>query len=117
MNRKLLLPALLPAILVIGVAGCVTPREGRRWEFVGRPIHVQAASGQVSTLFLRPDGSVEARFGEQRTAGRWDFTNGNLCYTWGGSFRECWPHTAPFVPGRTETVRSDRGNVVRVTME
>ena len=115
MDRKFLFPLLL----VAGLAGCVTPREGPRWEFVGRPLRVQAASGQVSTLFLRPDGTVEARFGENRLAGTWDFRGGNLCYTWpsANNLRECWTHNAPFVPGRTETIRSDRGNVVRVTME
>jgi hypothetical protein len=112
MPRKLL----IAVAVVAGLGGCVTPRGGPLPEFVGRPIRVETASGQASTLFLRPDGTVEARFGEQRTSGSWDFRDGNLCYTWGGNFRECWPHTAPFYPGRTETVRSDRGNVVRVTL-
>jgi hypothetical protein len=115
MNSKLLLPLLLAA----GLAGCVTPRDGPRWEFVGRPLHVETASGQASTLFLRPDGTVEARFGESRLAGTWDFREGNLCYTWptANNLRECWEHRAPFRAGQTETIRSDRGNVVRVTME
>jgi hypothetical protein len=118
MTRAYLLPLLATAAL----AGCVSPREGGRGrdfapEFVGRPIRVQAASGQISTMFLYPDGTVEARFSGKTTAGRWSFDDGNLCYTWAGNYRECWPHTAPFVPGRTETVRSDRGNIVKVTLE
>jgi hypothetical protein len=113
MARRQLLPLLVAAAL----AGCVTPSRPRMPEFVGRPLRVETASHQVSTLSLSPDGTVEARFGQQRTSGRWDFRDGMLCYTWGGSYRECWPHTAPFLPGRTETVRSDRGNVVSVTLE
>jgi hypothetical protein len=113
MTRKYLLPLLVTAVL----AGCVTPREERGPEFVGRALRVQAASGQITTLFLHPDGTVEARFDGKTSAGRWGFGDGNLCYTWSGNYRECWPHTAPFLPGRTETVRSDRGNVVKVTLE
>jgi hypothetical protein len=113
MTRKLLLPLAATAAL----AGCVTPREGRMPEFVGRPISVQAASGQVTTLLLHPDGTVEARYNGKTTAGRWAFGDGNLCYTWNGTYRECWPHTAPFLRGRTETITSDRGNVVKVTLQ
>ena len=110
----------LPAALVLAaaVAGCVTPRGGRMPEFVGHPIRMEAAGGAVTTLFLHPDGTVEARFNGNTTTGQWEFGDGNLCFAWrGGAYRECWPHTAPFVPGRTETVHSDRGNVVRVTLE
>jgi len=115
MNRKHL-P--LAFFAVATLAGCVTPRGGDRMpEFVGRPISVQGASSQVTILFLHPDGSVEARYGGKMTMGQWEFGDGNLCYIWKGDYRECWPHTAPFVPGRTETVRSDRGSVVKVTME
>ena len=114
MTRKYLLPLLG----VIALAGCVTPRHGdREPEFVGRAIRVQAATGQITTLFLHPDGTVEARFDGKTRAGRWSFGDGNLCYIWSGDYRECWPHTAPFIPGRTETVRSSHGNVVKVTLE
>ena len=108
---------LLPLLAVAALAGCVTPRGEPLPEFVGRPLSVQAASGQVSTLLLHPDGTVEARFNGKTTAGRWEVRGGNLCYTWGGTYRECWPHTAPFRRGRTETIRSDRGNVVKVTLQ
>lgn len=114
MTLRLVLPLLVSAAL----AGCVGPRGGAEGpEFVGRPIRVEAASGGVTTLFLLADGTVEARYNGKTTAGRWDFRDGMLCYTWSGTYRECWPHTAPFVPGRTETVRSDRNNVVRVTLQ
>jgi hypothetical protein len=108
---------LLPLLATAALAGCVTPREGRLPEFVGRPLSVEAASGEVSTFLLAPDGTVEARFNGTTTRGRWEFGDGNLCYLWrNGTFRECWPHTAPFRPGRTETVRSDRGHIFRVTL-
>jgi len=111
-----ILKRLLPLAAVAALAGCVTPRGEPMPEFVGRPLSVQAPSG-VSTLLLHPDGTVEARFNGRTTAGRWDFRGGNICYTWGGTYRECWPHGAPFRRGRTDTIRSDRGNVVRVTMQ
>jgi hypothetical protein len=114
MRRKTLL---LPLAAAAALAACVGPREGRGPEFVGRPLRVEAANGAVSSLFLHPDGTVEARYNGKTTAGRWDFRDGMLCYTWSGTYRECWPHSAPFAPGRTETIRSDRGNVVKVTLE
>ena len=108
----------LALLLALAVAGCVTPREGRMPEFVGRPIRMQAANGAVTMLMLHPDGTVEARFNGKTTAGRWDFDGGKLCFAWReGTYRECWPHRAPFRPGRTEPVHSDRGNDVRVTLE
>lgn len=113
MVRRIVIPLAATAAL----AGCVTPSGPRGPEFVDRVLHLEAANGQASTLFLHPDGAVEARYGGKTTAGRWDFRRGMLCYTWNGTYRECWPHTAPFVPGRTETIHSDRGNVIRVTME
>jgi hypothetical protein len=110
---------ILAAILATAALGaCVAPRgETRGPEFVGRTLRVQAANGAISTLFLQPDGTVEARYNGKTTAGRWDFQEGNLCYTWAGSYRECWPHDHPFLPGQTETIRSDRGNTVQVTLE
>jgi hypothetical protein len=112
MIRRLLPPLLATAAL----AGCVTPREGRLPEFVGRPLAVQAANGQVTTLMLFPDGRVEARFDGKTRAAHWDFADGNLCYRWTETYRECWRHTQPFRSGRTETIRSDHGHVVKVTM-
>ena len=111
------LKILLPFGAAAALAACVGPREVRGPEFVGHPLRVEATSGAVSSLFLHPDGTVEARYDGKTTAGQWEFRDGMLCYIWSGTYRECWPHSAPFEPGRTETVRSDRGNVVRVTLE
>jgi len=108
---------LLPVLAAAALAGCVTPRGEPMPEFVGRPLSVEAAPGRVSTLLLHPDGTVEARYNGRTIAGRWDFRDGKLCYTWSDNRPECWPHTAPFRRGRTETIRSDRGNVVRVTLQ
>jgi hypothetical protein len=108
---------LFPFLATAALAGCVTPREGQLPEFVGHPLSVEAASGQVSTLLLHPDGTFEARYDGKTREARWDFRDGKLCYAWTETYRECWPHTAPFRRGRTETIRSDHGNVVKVTME
>jgi hypothetical protein len=85
-------------------------------EFVGRQMTVVAANGQLTTLRFQRDGDVTARFGERETQGRWALERRRLCFTWGGSYRECWPYAQPFQPGRTRAITSDRGNVVRVTL-
>jgi hypothetical protein len=114
MNGKL-----LPLLAVAAtLAACATGRDEGGWqpEFSGRTIRVEAANGQVTELAFQRDGDVVAHFGERETRGTWALERGALCFTWGGNFRECWPHTRPFRPGRTEEVRSDRGNQVRVTL-
>jgi hypothetical protein len=114
MIRKLLSPIALTALL----GACATGRDGGGWqpEFAGRTIRVEASNGQVTDLAFQRDGDVVARFGERETRGTWALERGGLCFTWGGNFRECWPHTRPFRTGRTEAVRSDRGNLVQVTL-
>jgi hypothetical protein len=85
-------------------------------EFVGRTISVVAANGQTTNLRFARDGGVVARFGDRETQGRWALERRRLCFTWGGSYRECWPYAQAFERGRTRTITSDRGNVVRVTL-
>ncbi len=103
--------------LATALAGCATGRQGpAEPEFVGRTMSVQANTGQVTMLRFYRDGRVEARFDRQQSQGRWNLERQRLCFTWAGNFRECWPYTRPFRRGETVTVRSDRGNVIRVTM-
>lgn len=116
MNRA----ALASLSLAAALAGCVSPSGGNRDrdrtpEFVGRAIEVQAASGQT-TLRFDADGTVRAQFGQQQTQGRWNVQRQQLCFTWGGSYRECWPYTRPFRTGRTVALTSDRGNAIRATL-
>ena len=85
-------------------------------EFVGRQMSVVASNGQTTTLRFARDGGVTARFNERETQGRWALERRRLCFTWGGSYRECWPYAQRFERGRTRTITSDRGNVVRVTL-
>jgi hypothetical protein len=85
-------------------------------EFVGRQMTVVAANGGLTTLRFARDGGVTARFGERETQGRWALERRRLCFTWGASYRECWPYAQPFQLGRTRAITSDRGNVVRVTL-
>jgi hypothetical protein len=110
----------LPALLVLSamLAGCATGRDRGGWqpEFVGRTVRVEASNGQVTNLAFHRDGGVVARFEGRETRGRWALERGRLCFTWARDFRECWPHNRAFRPGRTEEVRSDRGNRVRVTL-
>ena len=104
--------------LAAALAACATGGRGHEEpEFVGRSLQVEASTGQVTTLRFSRDGTVVARFGEQETQGRWSLERGELCFTWRQTFRECWPYTQRFREGRTVAIRSDRGNVVRVTMD
>ncbi len=113
MPRVLAATACAAALL----AGCATgPREPAVPEFVGRTMTVETSAGQVTNLDFRSDGTVTARFDGTRTEGRWHLERRQLCFTWARDFRECWPYTERFRRGRTVTITSDRGNVVRVTL-
>jgi hypothetical protein len=104
----------------IALAGCATIVPGSRTpgsELVGRSLRVETAKGQQSTLNLQPEGRVEALFGERHVAGLWRTDAERLCFVWGGNFEECWPYTRPFRRGKTQTITSNRGNVVRVTLQ
>ena len=103
--------------LAAALGGCATADRGPRApEFVGRSMQVVTSAGQATTLSFRQDGGVTARFGERETQGRWNIEQRQLCFTWARNFRECWPYERRFRQGRTVTLRSDRGNVVQVTM-
>ena len=112
--HKPVLAALGGALLL---SACATGRDRDEGpEFVGRTLRVEAATGQVTDLSFRRDGTVLAQFGRQETRGRWDLERRQLCFTWAGSFRECWPYTKRFRRGETVALTSSRGNRVRVTM-
>lgn len=99
------------------LSGCATIRGERPGsELVGRTLSLQTARGEVSTLRFRSDGTVRAAFARGSVVGRWQAGDRSLCFFWSGAPRECWPYREPFVRGRTRTITSDRGNVVRVTM-
>jgi len=108
---------LLSLCIASALAGCATNRRGSEEpEFVGRSMRVETATGQVTTLRFERDGTVIARFNERESEGRWSLEPRQLCFTWARNFRECWPYTQRFREGRTVSIRSDRGNVVQVTM-
>ena len=100
------------------LAGCATTSRGPEpgSELAGRTLRLQAANGEVTTLRFSDGGRVRASFRGRRLDGRWEASRRRLCFDWPSARRECWPYREPFVRGRTRTVRSDRGNVVRVTM-
>jgi hypothetical protein len=96
------------------VQSMVTPRGA---ELVGRTLRVEAAGGGVSTMRFNSDGTVQAAFGNQQVNGAWTVGSSRLCFAWAGANRECWPYTTSFVRGETVSLTSDRGNVVRVTLQ
>ena len=108
---------LLPLAALLLIAGCATGRgPSPTADLAGRSLRMTAANGQVTTLRFRGDGSVRATFGRRNLDGRWRATGQRLCFHWPNVRRECWPYREPFVRGRTRTLTSDRGNVVRVTL-
>jgi len=98
--------------------GCATLRGGPEpgAELVGRTLRMETARGQVTRLSFRPGGEVRARFGRRTLDGRWQASRRRLCFRWPSAPRECWPYRQPFERGRTRTLTSDRGNVLRVTL-
>lgn len=117
MTGIMLLRALVPAALLL-LAGCVSPGTPRAAPSpAGQTLRTEAANGS-SLLRLQPDGTVLATFGQRTASGRWAQAGERLCFTWGGgALTECWPYAQAFPRGRTVTVTSDRGNIVRVTRQ
>jgi len=120
MRKRLLAAALSGSVLL---AGCATIGIGGNdrqagAELVGRSARLVTNNGQASTLRFQQGGRITALFGRREASGRWWARDEKLCFEWGGQerTRECWPYNQPFRRGRTRTVRSDRGNFVRVIL-
>lgn len=114
-----------PILLLASLGACTTlvPRAPSApilaapgSELVGRQVRLETSGGQISTLHFAPGGVVHAQFGANRISGTWVATPGQLCFSWSGSSRECWPYSAPLRRGQPVTLTSDRGNVVKVTL-
>jgi hypothetical protein len=98
----------------------VPPRMDARTtgaELIGRTIRLETSGGQVTNMRFSENGVVRAQFGSSEIVGSWVSTGTQLCFAWTGSSRECWPYARPLTPGETVTLTSDRGNVVRVTLQ
>lgn len=113
------------SFLLLGACSTLVPpspgpdRMGMRpagAELIGQSVRLETANGQVSTLRFAENGVVRAQFGNQEIAGTWVSTGTQLCFSWSGTSRECWPYARPLARGETVTLTSDRGNVVRVTL-
>jgi hypothetical protein len=78
---------------------------------------MQAANGGVSVLRFEPDGVVRASFDGREIQGNWVATPTQLCFSWAGRSRECWPYTGPLQRGETVSLTSDRGNKVQITLQ
>jgi hypothetical protein len=116
--------SLLPLGAAVLLAGCSTlgvapdrDRPAPEPSFAGRLMTVVAANGQASTLRFERDGTVRAIFGKQETQGRWRLDDGDLCFTWAAEYKECWKDVGEFERRRTRTITSNRGNVVKVTLQ
>ena len=114
------LPLRLPllasaALLLVPACSTILPRSEARLSPAGQTLQVIAANGAESRMQFRPDGRVVAAFGERSITGEWTMQEEGLCFRWANAAVECWPYARPFERGRTVTVTSTRGNVVRVT--
>jgi hypothetical protein len=108
---------LLPMLTALLLAGCATGRDSApARDLAGLTLRMTAANGQETNLRFREGGIVRATFSGRSLDGRWHISRRRLCFDWPRARRECWPYREPFVRGRTRTITSDRGNVVRVTM-
>ena len=120
---KLLIPLIASAALLSACSAIPSaapesmPVMAPGAELINNHVRVETANGQTSMLHFTPDGTVHAQFGERQATGNWVTANGQICFSWAGTSRECWPYQGPFVPGETVTLTSDRGNVVRVTLQ
>jgi hypothetical protein len=116
--------ATILAAMLLSACSTILPRAasttmpmGPGAELVGQTVRLETAAGQASTLHFANNGVVHARFGSQSVQGNWIATNGQLCFSWVGTSRECWPYTSAFARGQTVNLTSDLGNKVRVTLQ
>ena len=110
--------ALAATIALAGCAGSQADRpQSAAAGLADRSIQVRTAAGQLSTLRLARDGIVSASFDGREVAGRWALADDQLCFTWSGNFRECWPYAEPLRRGDTRAITSSRGNKVTVTLQ
>ena len=113
--RRSLLAIALSGPLLLG--GCVSILGGPQLgsELVGKSARLAPVRGQPSTLHFGPNGNVRSVFGRGQATGRWWVRSRRLCFLWAGT-QECWPYRSPLRPGETRTIRSDRGNLLQVTL-
>lgn len=109
----------LPLLASLALSGCVslTTRAPAGQELVDRWLRVQPATGRVSTLHFRGNGTAVAAFGRQQVTGRWQVLGPNLCFFWRGAPRECWPYRSRFQRGVPKAITSDRGNRLTATLQ
>jgi hypothetical protein len=107
----------LVLIAATALAGCSTILPPGRGPLTpaGQTLRVVAANGAQSRMHFGDGGRVTASVGDRSLEGEWNLQEEGLCFRWGSAPVECWPYLRPFERGRTVTVTSTRGNVVRVT--
>jgi hypothetical protein len=114
MRKAFLAAAFCGSVMISACATVPAAQPGA--ELWNRTLQMESR-GQTSTLHFMRDGVVHAQFGGQQVAGRWQMENGQLCFYWTGAPRECWPYSQPLQRGQAVSLTSDRGNVVRVTLQ
>jgi len=84
---------------------------------VGRSVRAVAADGTVSVVHFMAGGVAHLMRGQDHVEGTWTLQDNQLCLTWPGQARECWPWDGSLRPGVTVTATSDQGDTVQVTVE
>lgn len=117
--------AILACSALLGACSSIVPSSGPGpagvrvpgAELVGETLKLEAKGGQSSLMHFAPNGVVRAEFAGKSTSGNWVATNSQLCFSWAGMSRECWPYTAAFRRGQDVTLTSDKGHTVTVTLQ
>ena len=112
MTRK----AIQLALLIVAIPAAASAADKLGKELSKREMNVATPGGQTTVLKFKKKGVVVAMFGGKSTEGRWAVEDQQLCFTWSGNFRECWPYEARFKRGQPRTIVSNRGNRVVVTL-
>ncbi len=117
LKRKTALFCLMAGLIAsLPAAAAAADGDKRGRELVKRGAMVTAANGATTQLTFRRNGTVEATYDGRTTSGTWEVAGDQLCFTWRGNFRECWPYRQRFERGEPTPVLSNRGNRVVVTL-
>lgn len=109
------------AVAAAAWAGATLAEDGESWpaEFSGRTFEIVTGSGATNVVTLAPDGALTVipKLGADVATGRWTSRDGVLCTRFVPRGTECWdPATVVAANGERVTVRSDRGQDLRIRL-
>ncbi len=96
----------------------IEPYSSWPTELEGRTVDIVTEDGIENRINFRPGGEMEILVGEggHVVEGVWGYQNEDtICVAFAPRGEECWPYE-PMAIGETQTVTSNRGQTLRVTM-